>query len=169
MVTPRSDHTAVRLLDGRVLVVGGENAKATGRRQRELYDPATGTWSATGDMLTPTSACPAVLLRDGTVLVGDPVYDPASGTWTSTGPWRRESQMVVTSMSLRSRCSETARPSWQVYDARLYDPASGTWTATGKMNVPRDGAAATLLSDGKVLVAGGTFEFPDNSRSDILD
>ena len=39
---------------------------------------------------------------------------------------------------------------------QLYDPASGNWTTTGKMNIPRlYGALATLLSDGKVLVAGG--------------
>ena len=38
----------------------------------------------------------------------------------------------------------------------VYDPASGTWTATGKRNTSVAlVAAATLLSDGKVLVAGG--------------
>ena len=45
----------------------------------------------------------------------------------------------------------------------MYDPASGTWTATGKRNDQGYGAAAALLSDGKVLVAGGRgFELPDD-------
>src|SRR2546421_55466 len=33
--------------------------------------------------------------------------------------------------------------------------APGTWSATGSLATPRDGHTATLLSNGKVLVAGG--------------
>ena len=49
MGTPRIGHTAVRLLDGRVLVVGGERGtNGETVTSAELYDPVTGTWSATG-------------------------------------------------------------------------------------------------------------------------
>ena len=67
MGTPRSGHTAVRLLDGRVLVAGGGGENDT---SAELYDPDSGTWSATGNMAKPHACFPATLLRDGKVLVG---------------------------------------------------------------------------------------------------
>ena len=84
MGTPRSGHTAVRLLDGRVLVVGGANHDEENDTSAEVYDPDSGTWSATGNMVRPRGgfAFAATLLRDGKVLVGDgqgaEVYDPDS-------------------------------------------------------------------------------------------
>jgi hypothetical protein len=167
MGTPRSGHDAVRLLDGRVLVVGGADEHAT---SAELYDPNNGTWSATGSMIKSHDCFPATLLRDGKVLAGvvdDPdaddatlgaeVYDPATGAWTSTG------RMVI-----RSDCglSATLLLDGMVLvtgreGSQLYDPESGAWATTGSMITPPNGfmgrrfGAAVLLPDGRVLVAGG--------------
>ena len=74
MGTPRSGYTTVRLLDGRVLVVGGADG-VENDTSAELYDPTNGTWTATGSMLKPRGGFAATLLRDGRVLVGD-VADP---------------------------------------------------------------------------------------------
>ncbi len=154
MVTPRYDFTAVRLLDGRVLVAGGSGANnESDLTSAELYDPDTGTWSATGNMVQAHVGFPATLLPDGKVLVGDELYDAATGSWFSTGK-------LVTAATTATLLANGKVLATGSDGAQLYDPDSGTWTATGKMITPwRQSHTATLLPDGKVLVAGGADPF----------
>jgi hypothetical protein len=167
MVTPRSGHDAVRLLDGRVLVVGGtENSSGPEPTSAEIYDPASGTWSATGSMLNAQYGFPPTLLLDGRVLVGDSddpaadvvtfgseVYDPESGTWSSSGTvFTGNGADGFTATLLRDGKVLMYGPT----GGHLYDPDSGTWSATGTMITPRHFHTATLLPDGRVLVAGGS-------------
>jgi len=96
MGTPRIHHTATLLLDGRVLVAGGENALGS-LNSVELFDPATGLWSAAASMQQARSQHTATLLPDGRVLVaggfpsagvatsGAEIYDPRSNTWSVSG------------------------------------------------------------------------------------
>jgi hypothetical protein len=168
MVTPRGGK-AVRLLDGRVLVVGGSNDAGHNLTSAELYDPATGTWSATGTLTAPGKKVgfgvdTATLLSDGRVLItGDSteLYDPATGTWTATAKPIGELGSQGTATLLRDGkvlvtwFSSSQGGTAQMGTAQLYDPASGIWHAAGKMITPRLVPTATLLSDGRVLVAGG--------------
>ena len=163
MNRPRAEHTAVRLNDGRVLVVGG----ATRHRKdtsAELYDPDSGTWAAAGDMLRPYEGFPPTLLQDGKVLVGDvddptaehhvngaEVYDPASGTWTATRNMVWGGGGLASATLLRDGKVLVRSDG----GSELYDPRTGSWTATRSRASQRHSHAAILLPDGKVLVAGG--------------
>src|SRR5207249_1732355 len=50
MSTTRDNHTATLLSSGKVLVAGGYNGGT--RATTELYDPAAGTWSASGSLIS---------------------------------------------------------------------------------------------------------------------
>jgi len=182
MIMPRSAATATLLLNGKVLVTGGSDATGP-LATAELYDPATGRWTATGNMTTPRFSHTATLLPDGMVLVSGgtathtlgmhqppslasaELYDPATGVWTATSSMgtprtghtatllRDGKVLVAGGGGLGSAIGYTLPTE---ASAELYDPATGSWTATGSMNTSRSGQTATLLSDGRVLVAGGS-------------
>src|SRR6266568_2145871 len=173
MATARHYHTATLLDSGKVLVAGGVPASSaytgTWLASAELYDPATGTWSATGSLATSRTDHTATLLPSGKVLVvggstrdytGDHVlasaelYDPATETWTGTGSLvtarcEHTATLLKSGMVLVSGGSPFA-------SSELYDPATGTWTRTGSLAADEPiWHTATLLNSGRVLVVGG--------------
>jgi hypothetical protein len=50
MVYTRAGHCAVLLPNGRVLIVGGGDSKGTLFKAAEVFDPATGNFTASGDL-----------------------------------------------------------------------------------------------------------------------
>lgn len=161
MTGPRFDHSATVLHDGRVLVAGGRSLD--GRESlssAELYDPQSGSWSATGDMLSPGSG-DAVLLDDGRVLLvreaSAELYDPTTGSWAPAAPMTTRDHITYTVTRLVDGRVLLAG----MGGAEVYDPESDSWTRTGDMLTPRYNHVATLLLDGRVLVAGGDEE-PDS-------
>ena len=54
-------------------------------------------------------------------------------------------------------------------NAELYDPATNTWTVAASMNNARQGATATLLNNGQVLVAGGNIASMTLSSTELYD
>lgn len=99
MTTPRYYHTATLLPDGRVLIAGGnmrDGLALLPSNSAEIYDPSTGTFAATGNMLGDHVCQQAHLLGNGKVLVAGgydakggvsnaELYDPATGTFAATG------------------------------------------------------------------------------------
>jgi N-acetylneuraminic acid mutarotase len=90
------------------------------------------------------------------------IYDPISETWTAVPGSMNESRVFHTATLLRNGrvliaggASDTSFSPTSRASAELYDPVDGTWSETGSMANPRARHTATLLSDGRVLVAGG--------------
>lgn len=127
MTSSRVYHTATQLQNGKVLVTGGFDSNNNVLAQSELYDPATDSFSATGSMSVARAFHSATLLLNGTVLI-------AGGSATSD---------LTTGTPLDS--------------VELYDPATGKFTSlvTSILTDSRYGHSATLLNNGKVLLAGG--------------
>ena len=86
---PVSSARATLLADGNVLLVGTSGSVLDGcpctDGRVELYDPDTGSWTATGSV--PTEPRTAAFLADGIALVfgadGALRYDPQSGSWAT--------------------------------------------------------------------------------------
>jgi Tol biopolymer transport system component/N-acetylneuraminic acid mutarotase len=111
-----------------VLVAGGftdESGDDRAVADAYLYDPATGRWATTGALITGRQGHTATLLPDGAVLV--------AGGYTGG----------------------FIAPGDRLTSVERYDPVAGIWSAAASMSAARMGHSATLLRDGRVLVAGG--------------
>jgi N-acetylneuraminic acid mutarotase len=165
MTNARVGHTAILLSNGKVLVAGGGGA--------ELYDPATETWTVTGAMTTNRARHTATLLPNGRVLVAgglnvstyltsSELYDPVMGIWSATGSMTNErayhkaTLLPSGKVLVMGGIGISTRPGLNILaSAEIYDPDTGKWILAGAMTTNRAYHTATLLPNGRVLVAGG--------------
>jgi hypothetical protein len=180
LISGRGLHTATLLPNGKVLIAGGfgGDVSQTTFSSAELYDPATGLFTATtGGMIGARQLHAATLLGNGQVLItggynGGPLnsaelYDHSTDRFTATAGPMLTSRYHFTATCLPSgkvliAAGQFVTPVPGGYkansylaQAELYDPALGTFTTTGPLNAARAGQGATLLPDGKVLMTGG--------------
>jgi N-acetylneuraminic acid mutarotase len=184
MSTPRFEHSATLLDDGRVLIAGGQGPPIAGNtgalKTTEIYDPAVDSFRKSNDMTDARFNHNALKLPDKTVMVvggaggtnGDTslataeVFDPSTGGWTPAGALTGSRTGAAAAVFPDGRVLVAAgesvtRGSRRSLDtAEIFNIEKKEWQSAGKMNCPRSEASAVLLGDGTVLVVAGDFAAP---------
>lgn len=184
MSTPRFEHTATALDDGRVLIAGGQGPPISGATaalaSTEIYDPAVDSFRRSNDMGDARFNHTALKLPDRTVLVvggaggtnGDTslsvaeIFDPGDGSWTTVGALTGSRSGHVATGFPDGRVlvaggeSITRGNRRSLASAEIFTLEKREWRSAGNMNCPRSEASAALLGDGSVLVVAGDFAAP---------
>jgi hypothetical protein len=185
-------HTATLLKDGRLLVAGGEVDDGTNPTKLSadtyLYDPQQNSFAPTGKLAVARHSHTATLLNDGRViLVGGgtshwgssamdsvEIFDPTKNSWSSgtamPGKRKDHTATLLQSGKLLIAGGENKDNGGQLDTLLLFDPAANAWTAPAyTLTSKRDGHTATLLKNGKVLMAGGSDGTYYLSSMEVID
>jgi hypothetical protein len=172
MTTARcANFTATRMNNGTVLFTGGYNNGVIA--SAEVYEPSTGTFSATGNLQVGRTAQTATLLENGDVLIAGgtngtnffnsaELYNPSSGSFAFTGSMKAARGSFTGTLLpggdvLAAAGTNSPYGSTRLTSAELDNSSTGKWTSTGSLNYGRFGQTGTLLQDGQVLIAAGSF------------
>ena len=181
----RKRHAANLLLDGTVLVEGGASVSNgqpvdQGTPTAEVYNAGSGTWTQVEDMSTGRTEHTATLLPNGTVMVcggistslPSDLYNPSTQTFSTVGallhPRQRHISLLLTNPAWGSLVGKVLAIGGattgnsifggieQALDTvELFDPSTGQFSLFGTMTEPRQNHTATMLNDGRILIAGG--------------
>lgn len=172
LVRGRAQHTATKLPDGRVYLIGGAGGI-------ECYDPGTNTIRAAGRLQIDRHDHSSILLPSGKILVvgGESgqgyiteVYDPATeasvpvdslhtlvgSTWTDRSRMTihllGDGRVMVAGGFGNSEAWSNLGP---VNVVEIFDPATNQWSLAAPLSVARSGHGGLTLPTGKVMILGG--------------
>jgi len=179
----RRGHAMVELPNDNVLVSG--NAVDSIQSSCEIYEMSTGEWRNTTPMNIPRAHHNLVLLNSGKVLaIGGwreqscELYDPVTETWTMTDsiPAFRSFGQSITTLKdgkiLVTGGDYIDTVLWDVVyldNLDIYDPNTDKWSIGAPMKISRSWHTATLLNDGRMLVAGGYNDSLEINECEIYD
>jgi hypothetical protein len=171
MTVAREAASASLLGTAKVLVAGGYSG-STYYGSAELYDPASGTWAATGSMTgvrashmsaSYGSGTGLVLVAGGTdgtsALATAEIYNATTGTFATTGSLsvgRYGARATVLSTTANVVVTGGITASGPTSSVEYFNAGTGTFMTVGSMAQARAYHTATELSPGTVLVTGGT-------------
>ncbi|WP_437607060.1 protein kinase [Sorangium sp. So ce834] len=167
---PRTLHAATLLPGGDVLVVGGVS-RGDWLAVAARYIPEADTWRSAAPMSAARAALTAtwlpgvnrVLVAGGHDARGvhstSEVYDPATDRWTSSARMSiaraAHAALWIPGVDRALVLGGIDARGFSAPSVELYDPVANEWAHAAPMSTGRDRFTATLLADGRVLVAGG--------------
>src|ERR671912_12119 len=124
--------------------------------------------------LSPSTTTPALAARKPTrtptpastaTPILTPTLAPDPGSWSPTGSMSTARAVHTASPLADGRVLVAGGDRGASFatifaSAEIFNPATGLWSDTGSMTHVRSGHTATLLNDGRVLVAGGSDGLP---------
>ena len=131
MQHPRSSHAAVKLKDGRLLLLGGLDDNGDVVATGDVWDPVTEVAAPIAPMSSPRILFSATVLGDGRVFV-------AGG------------------LSLLDELDQFGTLNSALMTTETYDPAANSWQAGPSLPTKLVGHNASLLGNGQALITGGT-------------
>jgi len=164
------------LLDGgQVLVAGGSDSSGITLKNSALFLSPQNDFFGLGFMTISRAHATAMVLPDGRVLIvgGVTKNGATSTTLSSAETFAFLGFSAVSGVMNSPRAIHTATllndgrvliagglandsdPSTALATAEIFDPATNTFASTGSMTTARHNHTATLLNNGKVLIAGG--------------
>jgi YVTN family beta-propeller protein/probable HAF family extracellular repeat protein len=167
MAERRVGHSASRLPDGRVLIVGGADY-AEYKATVEIFNPATGTFSSGPSLSERRYFHSVATLPDGRILIAGGMnffkqfndalaYNPVTGQWQAAGVMSKP--RVYFSMTLMADGRVLAAGGYSgtaiIAATDVFDPNANSWQPAANMASARYLASIAPLKDGGVIVAGG--------------
>ena len=170
MKEARYGHFSALLQDGRVLIGGGaatdgSGESATYHKSAEIFDPDTGTSTATGNLSNARMGDTGILLHDGRVAFTNPlqhtrartypleIFDPRTGNFTPIH-FNPAFEKISRSMLLSNGKILAFGRSGVI---STIDPETGEFEFKNRLAVPRSAYSSTPLRDGRVLITGGIY------------
>lgn len=165
----RAEHAAVRLNDGRVLIVGGDDEESIFPSVLWVFDPATEQFSNFGPALsTGRIGFVTVMLLSGEVLIaggqrsliGAPsaeIIRPAAGVVVPTAPMQLPRTAAAATLLLDGRVFISGGASLAASDTvEIYDPATNAFTLlSGRLAVGRYNHTVVRINERRIFIYGG--------------
>jgi len=187
MNIPRVFAESIRLLDGKVMVFGGEGPWFEYGKTTEIYDPTTGKWTQTGDLNMIHYWPSTLLLPDGKVLVvggsdgnqnfntGVEIYDPSTGIWAlqnsiqaargSASIALLDNQTVILAGGVNQGTTSVE----SLNSTELLNLSTGVWSIGPNLSIASNSMKALWIPNIGLLITGGWKNDPQTEASNSTE
>ncbi|NNN07450.1 MAG: hypothetical protein HKL90_16295, partial [Elusimicrobia bacterium] len=192
MNVARASHTATFMPNGKVLVTGGMGSGGTALNSLEVYDPVANSWTTVGSVMSNARYNhTATLLQDGRVLIcggqdqtgavwaSCDAYNSVTGILTTNVATLNQARAIHTAVLLKdgtvwfaggwNPAAANAGTNYFLYTTEMFNPVSNTFSSDVYLLAARAYHSATVMGDGRVVIAGGYNGHDYGNPSDPTD